>query len=87
MDFREYQRKQIIKSIQDSINIEEILISEGKLERPYENVSLKYHERYENTFKQKYDRIDHFGEVFNRIMCLEQNKPSLSEISKIKGLL
>ena len=63
------------------------MIYEGKLERPYKDVSLKYHERIEYTFKQKYNRIYHFGEVFNRIIGLEQNKQSLTEISQIKGLL
>ena len=34
MDLKEYRRKQITKSIQDSIDIEEKLISEGGMERP-----------------------------------------------------
>ena len=83
----EYKCNRLVKVIQDSIDLEEKLISDGKMERPYEDVSIKYHERCEYTLKQKYNRIYHFGEVFNRIMCLEQNKPSLDEINKIKGLL
>ena len=63
------------------------MISDGEIERPDEGVSLKYHERHKYTMKQKYNRIYDFGKVFNRIMCLKQNVPSLSEINKIKGLL
>ena len=39
------------------------------------------------SFKQKYNRIYHFGEVFNRIIYLEQNKPSSSETSKNNSLV
>ena len=83
----EFKRNRRAEVIQDSIDLEEKLISDGKMKRPYEDVSMKYHERCEYTLKQKYNRIYHFGEVFNRMMCLEQNKPSLDKINKIKGLL
>ena len=53
-----------LKLFQESTDLEEKLISDGKMERPYEDVSLKYHERCEYTLKQKYNRIYHFREIF-----------------------
>lgn len=48
---------------------------------------ISYKDRRNYTFRSSYKRKYHFGEIFNRVLCQEKNKPSQSEINSIKELL
>ena len=45
---------------------------------------IKYKDRANYTFTYHYKRKYHFGEIFNRLLCQESNKPNLTEINQIK---
>ena len=52
-----------------------------------EPTPIQFHERKQYIFTQRYKRKYHFGEVFNRILCWEKNKPDAHEIEQIKQKL
>ena len=49
----------------------------------YKTVFVSYEERQHYTFRMRYKRKYHFGEVFNRIYCFEKNKPNEAERAEI----
>ena len=49
----------------------------------YKPFFVSYKERKHYTFRMRYKRKYHFGEVFNRIYCVEKNKPNETELAEI----
>ena len=49
----------------------------------YKPIFVSYKERQHYTFRMRYKRKYHFGEVFNRIYCVEKNKPNETELAEI----
>ena len=62
-------------------------IEQAPTEFYIDTTPIQYHERKHYTFTQRYKRKYHFGEVFNRILCKEKNRPENSEIQAIKEKL
>ena len=71
------------------LRLKQLKIDNYKIPESTEEVLtvLKYTDRAEYTFTFPYKRKYHFGEVFNRIVCQEKNKPNTDEIGQIKSLL
>ena len=53
----------------------------------YNTLPIQYNERAHYTFTQRYRRKYHFGEIFNRILCIEKNKPDDNEVESIRSRL
>ena len=49
----------------------------------YKPLFVSYKERQHYIFRMRYKRKYRFGEVFNRIYCVEKNKPNETELAEI----
>ena len=83
----------ILKLYQEKIKQEKIKNFDlekhfGKIDKYADyNHKLSFRERQHYTYDPGYKVKYHFGETFNRIICVEYNKPKESEISKLKAKL
>ena len=77
----------ILKLYQEQIKQEKIknFVPEGS--NNIESSELSFRERQHYTYNPGYKVKYHFGEIFNRIICVEYNKPKEREINRIKAKL
>ena len=80
-DLLRYRENRKLKMIQEF----DLNVTEEEILKDY--TPITYKERQYITIRYKYNWKYHLNEIFNRVLCQEQNKPSKEEIDIIKSRL